>query len=275
MVQISKVLDLTFPGDRIIAAGYIIKLQKFVEVCLDHTSTVHTPRTINEMSLSLDLYHLKDLQKEFFMSMSSLQQSLNHLFAAMDILFSCQSSREFVLFPICIREDRSSSQFVFPKLSDYNIGLPSTQELRLSFLSMIKKALESFHGCGIVYLDFYPSNIMWKVNPNDSSSVVIKVIDWDSVQFRSDRLNDTMRARMTFIREELAKDFAQQHKREFQMDDYDNSLVQVLEYYSDDKRLQTGDKAALDSHFRALQTQYLREKLQMQQASEVLETSDR
>ena len=116
---------------------------------------------------------------------------------------------------------------------------------------------------------------MWKVNPNDSSSVAIKVIDWDSVQFSSIGLNDTIRARMNFIRKKLAKDFAQQHKRQLQMDDYDNSLVQVLEYYSDDTRLQTGDKAALDGHFRALQSQYLRDKIQMQQASEVLETSVR
>ena len=260
VVEISRVFDLRYPGDRRIAAGYIQKLAVYLERPLqahfDPIESTNAPL----LGISKSLYHFKNLQTDYFMSMPTLQQSLGHFLRAMEALFRDVDCRRYTLFPICIREFGSdNSELVFTRLNDFRIGLPANEMQRQSFLAEVKRAATAFHSARIVHLDFYPSNIMWKEDPSDSEAVIIKVIDWDAVQFADEGITSAARSRLSCLRSELAKYSAAKLHRSVVLDDHDNSLIDVLDYYLSDEGLQTEVKAELDARFRELQSSFLQE----------------
>jgi serine/threonine protein kinase len=65
----------------------------------------------------------------------------------------------------------------FPDLSQdgFVIGAPTDHRFP-TYLKELKRAVDTIHGAGVVHLDLYPSNIMWKF---DDSDVKIRIIDWD------------------------------------------------------------------------------------------------
>jgi serine/threonine protein kinase len=97
----------------------------------------------------------------------------------------CQKCRKFVVFPICVRgyeEDISESGIVFPKMIGYHIGYHEEENLRLLYFVQLRTAIECIHQAGVVHLDLFPSNIMWKVD-EQNDGIVLKIIDWDSAHF--------------------------------------------------------------------------------------------
>ena len=84
-----------------------------------------------------------------------------------------------VAFPLTIRTAKESKDvaLVFDNLivQGYRIGFPSDQNLRQKILNVLKTAMLGFHSAGVVHMDFYPSNFMWKVD--DTNNVLLKVVD--------------------------------------------------------------------------------------------------
>ena len=80
--------------------------------------------------------------------------------------------------PIPLLQDNGTASSLFPKPgSDYKIGLPYTQEQRKIYLEKLKSAIRAIHMAGVVHLDLYLSNIMWK--ELESGKIELKIIDWD------------------------------------------------------------------------------------------------
>jgi serine/threonine protein kinase len=138
------------------------------------------------MKVLLDptLYHMKPLQA-FFACTGNIQSSLFHYFKIMSSLHRHSECRDVVLFPICVREYEDSidhCSIVFPKLGrDYKIGLPDTQEQRERYFEKLKSAIRAIHVAGVVHLDLYLSNVMWK--ELESGEILLKIIDWDAAHF--------------------------------------------------------------------------------------------
>ena len=260
VVEISKVFDLRYRSDAKVAAGYMYKLRNFLDIPLPIDDTLAGQES-SSARISLVKYFLTK-NDDFFSSRPSLEQSLRHFFYAMRTLFSCEACRKFVCFPICVKENGSYKwDLVFPNLTDYRIGFPATFELRVVFLSKVKEAAAAFHSQKVVHLDLYPSNIMWKIDPNDSKSVLIKIVDWDSVQFADRRLPDKINLRLEDTsRNRLAKALASRPDRyphTVTNADYDDSLIEVMDHFMEDVDLQSSDKVYLDKSFRNLLEDFL------------------
>jgi hypothetical protein len=119
-------------------------------------------------------------------------------------LHRCTFCRNFVVFPICVREYNDSaahSELVFPNMVDYKIGLPDSEEHRLSFLGQLKIAVGHFHAAGVVHYDLFLSNIMWR--EVSTSEVKIKVIDWDAAHFLRERLPAETARRLSGRRDDI------------------------------------------------------------------------
>ena len=172
---------------------------------------------------------------------------MRHLFHTLEV-----DSREFILFPICIRTEGKAlfkSQIVFPRLEEdiWHIGLPSTEVLRYHYLSTLRDALQKIHSVGVVHLDFYLSNIMWRINPNDSDKVLIKIIDWDSAHFATEPLEVTVTNRLYIGRSILASQCGSGLPF-----GYDDSLLNIIVDEIENEILQMRTKAELDENFKKL-----------------------
>ena len=83
---------------------------------------------ITIVGLSLVKYHVKN-GSDVFLSQENIHDSAKCFARVMDKLWADEVCRSFVVFPLCLRQDGSDYSIVFPRLSDYRIGLPSDRSL--------------------------------------------------------------------------------------------------------------------------------------------------
>lgn len=262
-VMLTPVLDLCDDAMLLRAARTLHFVHQVITTELQFTQATQTEEGMG-MFLNRDLYHLKPLQ-DFFPSTGNIQTSLFHFFKVMGWLHKSEECRPYVLFPLCVREhgdSRESTQIVFPKLpsSEYSIGLPSCVHLQASLLVELSKALTAFHSAGIVHLDFYPSNLMWrKVSDN---AVQLKVVDWDSAHFISEPLRGTTLERLQGRRNNVRDAYVSKKcvgnttLETSGLKYYDLSLLHVLQTYISSPSLQVSEKGQLDDAFIKLQNAY-------------------
>ena len=107
------------------------------------------------------------------------------------------SERSSVCFPICFREKGGSEplSLVFEDLKwdnleggPYRVGLPPDGSLWAAWLKSVQDAIDGIHKAGVVHVDLYPSNIMWRRKGNGGSEVIeVKLIDFDVAHLNSER----------------------------------------------------------------------------------------
>jgi hypothetical protein len=265
---ISHVLDLTCNKDRLEAARLLCCVIRYLrqwaydenvkESLLSLPDQSPAGIEIKAMSLDLGVYHLKKLE-DFFACTGNIQTSLFHHFSVMARLHAVIACRDLVVFPICVREyddDPWYSCIVFPRLGEeYRIGLPETRGDRVELFAKLRSAVQAFHEAGVVHLDLFLSNILWRKGPE--GGIHIKVIDWDPAHFLGEdlfasareRLYDNYRSR---LRDKvMAMECANLSvgSRDFyrtQMRYFDISVIVALEKWIDDPALQARSKADLD-----------------------------
>jgi serine/threonine protein kinase len=183
-------------------------------------------------------------------------------------LHRCTFCRNFVVFPICVREYNDSaahSELVFPNMVDYKIGLPDSEEHRLSFLGQLKIAVGHFHAAGVVHYDLFLSNIMWR--EVSTSEVKIKVIDWDAAHFLRERLPAETARRLSGRRDDILVVVVSQMRStallnlEEKAMFYDLSFLRVLELYLNDESLRAREKSTLDKACKDVQSNFLQTQL--------------
>jgi len=253
-VMVSHVLDLT--NDFMLHEA--ARLLCCIRIMTSKQLIVGTPFMAQEqMMLDVGCYHCKKLSA-FFSSTGNIQTSLFHLFRVFSVLHADLDCRLIVGFPISVREYEDNNVetcLIFPKLSDYFIGLPSSPLQRKSFVKKLEAAISNFHRVGVVHLDLYLSNIMWRID--SENEVVIKVIDWDSAHFLSERLPDDVEKRLSGRRTNLCKALYTLTESELTSTRFDTSLLAVLKESVDDVALQVRDKESLDAAFVKVQTDML------------------
>jgi hypothetical protein len=265
---ISHVLDLTCDKGRLKAARLLCCVIRYLrqwaydenvkEPLLSLPDQSPVGIEIKAMSLDLGVYHLKKLE-DFFACTGNIQTSLFHYFSVMARLHAVDACRDLVVFPICVRgynDDPRYSCIVFPRLGEeYRIGLPEARGDRVEFFAKLKSAVQFFHEAGVVHLDFYLSNIMWRKGPE--GGIHIKVIDWDPAHFLEEKLFASARERLdenyrSSVRDKVmatecgnlsvgSRDYYRTQMRYF-----DISVIVALETCIDDPALQARSKAELD-----------------------------
>ena len=204
------------------------------------------PSTV-PFGLSRQDFHLKPTA-EIFNTRPSLDQSLLHMFSALQRLWN-SPHKIFVLFPLTLRCGKSLPEdaLVFDRLHDHRIGLPADEAVRQALLDLLESALRGFHDCGVVLMDFYPSNFMWR--QASDGTIDIKVIDWDAAHLVNEPFGDTVRDRLTNSgRLKLCPPEASLRALPI----VDIVLLDVLKANQTDSRLQSDQKAILDEAFRDL-----------------------
>ena len=272
--NVSKVLDLSNGSDRREAA-FLLALVDYVcdKVALEPDPS-HVFR--GEIRwLSKNQYHLKKLP-DLFRVLPTLDASLAHMMKLMGTLLNHEKARQFVVAPLtvltpatCIgdkdgeKEIVESGALVFNNLAfiGYRIGFPKDQSKAKAFVVAIEEACKSIHDAGVVHMDLYPSNIMWKevenLNTDDETgTIVVKIIDWDAAHAKGERLTEAARAAMDGK--------TQRHLPGINMEkalpEWDRSLISVMKWAADDPetcaRLCLDDKAELDAAFWELTTKF-------------------
>jgi serine/threonine protein kinase len=186
LAMVFKVLDLTDGNELLEAARLLCCIKVIVKRSLNISKSAHA---ILNLSLSLVNYHLKQLN-HFFQSTDNVQSSIFHYMKVMAHLHQSNCCRNFVVFPICVREFKDNatrSELVYPMMVGFKIGLPDSVEQRHSFLEQLKIAVSHFHAAGVVHLDLYLSNVMWR--ETSTTEVTIKAIDWDAAHFTHESLS--------------------------------------------------------------------------------------
>ena len=253
LVITSKVLDLTHDAESSLAANYFRKIGEFI----DSTNILQRPQSHSiPFGLSLTRYFEKP---EIFLSKGNLNDSIFYLWKIFSHLFANEETRNYVVFPYCVRQDIHACSLIFPMMQGFRIGLPEEEELRVQFLCQTRAALTAFHRCGVVHCDFYLSNIMWKVD--NSGGMVVKIIDWDAAHF----VNDTSlsaavdrilhRPSGQISRNDFATAYARSRSERHSLFHLDLSLFHVLERNVHNPNLRSVNKTLLDEEFRLLWTQ--------------------
>ncbi len=248
-VKLSKVLDLTDSTDLNIATKYFIKLDKFFKMEIT-TSTSPQYRLINNIGLSRNNYYLKSLGA-FFCSKPDIDSSLFHYLKVMNHLYDKinENYKNFILFPLSIRIDGGlirDGQIIFDKLHEqyWQIGLPIESNLKEKFITLLANIMSEIHSIGVVHLDLYPSNIMWRINPIDQNGILIKIIDWDSAHFTDEILEKHVIERLYDGRQTLKDNIGSNNIN------YDISLFNIIQKYKDRTDLQSNAKNVLDTAFK-------------------------
>jgi len=199
---VSKVLQLSEEEDRVKAAKILVAMSHH---CNDMEQFVAS-NSLNSVSgmpmrLETEKYHFKSMN-EFFSCFgpgaegASLTRMLDVTQKLADTPYAC--------LPMSVRlKGRSDSHdaIIFEKLVGYCIGFPHDASDRRVLISEMEKAVADMHGKGVVHMDLYLSNFMWK---KDGDAFRVKIIDFDSAHKLGEKLTPATWARFLEINSKFA-----------------------------------------------------------------------
>jgi hypothetical protein len=244
---LTKTLDIGDKSDRHDAAWV---LQVLSEWCLQEEAFEGAPHPELVFGLSRDRYFLKPLQAVKSVYTDS-ELGLQHMF---DVLarFHNTSAQACVALPITIMtrvDGMHGGYLVFPHLSrqGYRLGMPTEKSQRLALVEAIRQAVRRIHEAGVVHVDLYFSNMMWRCD--DEGHVMVMIIDWDAVHAVGEPLLDSIRDclspdRILLLGMDKAPLLA--------TPELDLVFLDVLFKHCHAEKLQVDDKGKLDLAFRNL-----------------------
>ena len=261
-VPLTSCLDMTNDTMRLEACRALCCIRHWIEnrpvvIGNNANDSIVSKMVSNKAALSTLRYHMKELEA-FFSPHNSLQTSLHHYFRIMARLHQSDECRPHVVFPICVREyeeNINESCIVFPKMNGYHIGFPEEEDLRRMYFEKLKTIIDSFHVAGVVHLDLYPSNIMWKYE--GEKEITLKVIDWDSGHFINEDLSSAMfqiladRKHLLSVLKE-----GEEEAQGTNLIVYDLVYYRLMENNFHHSVLCNRDKATLDTEFKRLRDMY-------------------
>jgi hypothetical protein len=249
VVVLSKVLDINDVADRHLAARHWYAIKQHVAKKITPSSGTTLLKTSASFGLSLSDYHVKNLE-DVFMVTNDISSSLSRIFRSMAVASSSLACRQTMVFPLCVREGALSEghMLVFPRMSNYRIGMPESEPDQFAFIAAVRDAMDAFHEVGLVHMDFYPSNIMWK---ESAGKILVKIVDWDAVHSIGEPLSEAVQDRLTVARTRLCQ--AKGGDVATACIQWDTSLFDLMASHSGEEDLRTDAKAMLDPAFRALQ----------------------
>jgi serine/threonine protein kinase len=198
----------------------------------------------------------------------SKEKSVNHFLRVTEKLQGFKA----VCLPLTIRLGetkggiRSKDIIVFDMLTGYEIGFPDDEEDRKSLLKAICGAVSIVHSLGVIHMDIYLSNIMWK--KLEDGSFDVKIIDLDAAQDRdAKKLTDNVLKRLADEEGDLLKLCGFEPTLKFDnvyLDMFQKNLDDSkLRLARNDEELKNGDvlKGRLDRRCTQLKRDFLAEKL--------------
>jgi hypothetical protein len=253
LVITSKILTITDMVDRLEAAKCLLTVHALAarEVICSGPPIIGSMR----MSISKRKYHFKKMSDFCSVYENNSNAGLVHMLELMSKLKQSHAAK-FINFPITIRSADSNTTdaaLVYDFLVNYRIGLPSNDEykgkgknVRKQIVAALKGAVQAMHVAGVVHVDLYVSNWMWKIQ--DDGKVLIKLIDFDAAHAMNDTLTPYTRNRLTSAHGTTCT----LGKAVTATTDLDNVYLEVLEANINHEGLQTESKKILDVTFKSM-----------------------
>jgi hypothetical protein len=274
-VPISKTLDLGDEYERRVAAAYLQRIKA-------HAMEIGKRIPLNEpldikMGLSTINWFIKTLDTRTFQNGLGMFDTrcdrltpgpgIMHMVEVLNRLHRSEA-REFVEFPVSIRSPsgpNSSFQLIYRNLKQdgYMMGAPNRDqhpEVFQAYSRAVTDAVGKIHAAGVIHCDLYVSNIMWRLTPDCSTTVDIKIVDWDGSHCR-DELDFAPEARLRL--QQYFKELDRDHNVELHID-HDLLYIAVLDrpFQLEEAQLwcdlSSQDKHVVDEAFRNLFTKVLK-----------------
>lgn len=282
-IPLSKQLDLLDEHENKTASAYFIKIK-------DHSHRLSKiPRLRNvppvtEIILDLENYFIKTITQEVFdrglglftnsEDKLDIQNGLNHMFRCLNRLYQ-SDARDFIEYPLSIRtpdtetiETSGGSRCNYFEIIYRNLvklgfvtGTPSRVKqpsIYEAFKTELKRVIGLIHNAGVIHVDFYASNIMWKSHENEK--IEIKIVDWD-VSHCIDELHFSPKIEKILAQRIYAGKrvpFGRDHDLLY-LAVYEMDLTEENQQHWND--LASGEKQRIDTAFQALMTEFTRQLL--------------
>jgi serine/threonine protein kinase len=86
------------------------------------------------------------------------------------------------------------AKIIFSRLErDFAMGVPSDETLYKLFLVKLEETIKKVNVKGVIHVDLYPSNILWRF---DGKDIIIRIVDWDAATFDGDSFTSDMELRL-------------------------------------------------------------------------------
>lgn len=192
------VLDASVSSTRELIAKNLVYIRVFCsrqKQRIQRCSTLFPWDPEAPFELNMSKYHLKPLNQVFLRWSGDSEESLGYLW---QIYQHVASVAEAVLPLACANlkpvTDTLEKVLIFPKLEkDFAMGVPSDKELYEKYLLQLRETIQKIHKVGVIHVDLYPSNILWRFCENQ---MVIRIVDWDAATLQGDSFTEKMELRL-------------------------------------------------------------------------------
>lgn len=193
-------LDLFEQEGRLKAAKILIAMSRHCNEMEQYVAANANSLTrVDNVTMRLDneKYHIKSMA-DFFPCLGEGAEGAS--FSRMLDVTRQLADTDYACLPIATRlkddkdGDLHHDAILFEKLVDYCIGFPHDASDRLALVSEMEKVVADMHEKGVVHMDPYLSNFMWK-KENDSTFSV-KIIDFDAAHKLGTKLTNATLLRL-------------------------------------------------------------------------------
>jgi len=190
-IPLSKQLDLLDDGESRVAYAYLKKIADHAK-SLSSTPLIVPPPVVDEMALSLEGYFVKKLTQPVFDrglglfsssgQKTDVQSGLNHMIRCLNRLYGSQDAWDVAEYPLSVRTPESSDyssagccdcfELIYRDLArlGFQTGTPdriTEPELFGAFVVELKRCVALVHSAGVIHVDLFASNIIWKRSGDD------------------------------------------------------------------------------------------------------------
>jgi hypothetical protein len=183
----SRVIDAQDSDSLMEVAMHLHRMREFcrsqhlaLQSCVD--------MAVGKVFVALDetAYFLKPISKVFERSASKLQSVLN-MYQVFQRLHD--KGVDVGVLPVAVLSGKLNEaaymcddQLIFPRLSsDFVMGVPADKQDFDDYLQELVVTYHRMHNAGVVHLDGYPSNLLWK--RDSDGKIVIRFVDFDVATF--------------------------------------------------------------------------------------------
>jgi hypothetical protein len=173
-------------------------LCRFRETCRSQDTDLR--RSIvayGDVYCSLDMIsHFIKPVKQIFLRFATHRESILKLYEIYQRLY--ENHFEEAVLPVAILtgkfDDKNymiNDSIIYPMLSnEFKMGVPFDDDDFRAYIVALINAYQRMHKSGIVHLDGYPSNILWKKGDNDQ--IVIRFVDFDVASFINENFDENI-----------------------------------------------------------------------------------
>ena len=189
----------TYPDE---VATHLTALKRFCREMVKKNSGLINSKSFQskvEVCLNRDLYHLK-ISTQIFFRYANQDESFHYMWRTFEALKDVSAVVKPLGYALLtLLSDNKSTEIsdgnyvIFPRLKDYSMGVPLKDNLFADYLFQMKEFLRNIHGCGVIHMDLYPSNILWK---NENETIQLGVVDWDVATFKQDSFSKLVEERL-------------------------------------------------------------------------------